>query len=103
MQFRTRFILAVLPISFITMMSWYGVLTFVNGFMIKKLGATNEQWTATTLWFTGGLIFWQFFATSLSARIGRRGAMAGAILSVGAGFGGLALAAGMADHAAAIR
>jgi MFS family permease len=65
-------LLATLPVSFAGIATWFGLYTFVNGYLIKGLGYSNEQWTETTLWFIGSMIVWQLLCTEIAARIGRR-------------------------------
>lgn len=75
-------ILATLPVSFAGIATWFGLYTFVNGYLVKGLGYTNEQWTEVTLWFIGTMIVWQLLCTEIAARIGRRHTVT---LSLGAG------------------
>ena len=65
-------LLATLPVSFAGIATWFGLYTFVNGYLVRGLGYTNEQWTETTLWFIGSMIAWQLLCTEIAARIGRR-------------------------------
>jgi predicted MFS family arabinose efflux permease len=53
-------------------MGWFGVFTFVNGYLVKELSCSNHDWTLATLWFTCGIALWQFVSAELSAKIGRR-------------------------------
>ena len=65
-------VVATLPVAFAGTVTWFGLYTFVNGYLVKGLGYSNEQWTEATLWFTGGMIVWQLLCTGIAARIGRR-------------------------------
>ncbi len=65
-------ILASLPGSLVLAIAWYGTYTFVNGYIVKGLGYSNETWTAASLWFSAGMIFWPIVCTEISAKIGRR-------------------------------
>ncbi len=81
---------SMIPVALITTLSWFGIFTFVNGYMIHGLGCTNEQWAATTVWLVGGMTLWQLVLTSISAAIGRRRTVALAMVSVGVGYLGIA-------------
>jgi MFS family permease len=63
------------PVAIITTICWFGVFTFVNGYIVKGLGHSNETWTAVSLWFTGSMVFWPVISTEISAKIGRRTTM----------------------------
>jgi len=65
-------LLAAFPISIVWTFSWFGVFTFVNAYVARDLGRSNEAWTQLTLCFMGGVVFWQILVTEISARIGRR-------------------------------
>ncbi len=67
-----RLILATLPVAFAGTATWFGLYTFVNGYLISGLGYSNEQWTEVTLWFTGTMIVWQLVCTEIASRLGRR-------------------------------
>jgi MFS family permease len=67
-----KLLLASLPVAFAGTATWFGLYTFVNGYLIKGLGYSNEQWTEVTLWFTGTMIVWQLLCTEIAARLGRR-------------------------------
>ncbi|HEY3341167.1 MAG TPA: MFS transporter [Anaerolineae bacterium] len=67
-----RLLLASLPVAFAGTATWFGLYTFVKGYLIKGLGYSNEQWTEVTLWFTGSMIVWQLLCTDIAARLGRR-------------------------------
>lgn len=60
------------PVAIVWTMSWFGVFTFVNTYVIKGLSYSNKDWTGVTLWFVGGMVFWQILCTEISARLGRR-------------------------------
>ncbi|MFA7515915.1 MAG: MFS transporter [Candidatus Ratteibacteria bacterium] len=53
-------------------MGWFGVFTFVNGYIVKELSCSNHDWTLATLWFTCGIALWQFVSAELATKIGRR-------------------------------
>ncbi len=63
---------ASLPVSFVGIATWFGLYTFVNGFLVNGLGYSNEQWTEVTLWFIGSMVAWQLVCTDIAARLGRR-------------------------------
>ena len=86
-----RLITMVCPLALVITMSWFGVFTFVNGYIVKTLGHTDEQWTRATLWFTGGVIFWQLICTEISARIGRRKTVTLALATAAIGYALLAV------------
>lgn len=67
-----RLLLASLPVAFAGTATWFGLYTFVNGYLIKGLGYSNEQWTEVTLWFTGSMIVWQLLCTEIAVHLGRR-------------------------------
>ncbi len=67
------------PVSIISTICWFGIFTFVNGYIVKGLGHSNETWTAVSLWFTGSMVFWPVICTELSAKIGRRMTMTGSM------------------------
>ncbi|MCL4505701.1 MAG: MFS transporter [Chloroflexi bacterium] len=86
----TTLLLATLPVSFAGIATWFGLYTFVNGYLVRGLGYTNEQWTETTLWFIGSMIAWQLLCTDIAARAGRRNTVtislvAGALFYIGMG------------------
>jgi Major Facilitator Superfamily len=62
---------ATAPVAVVTGLSWFGVFTFVNAYLVDGLGWSNAAWTKATLWITGGMLFWYPLCTELSARIGR--------------------------------
>jgi MFS family permease len=64
-------IAAMIPVHVVAAACWFGLYTFVNGYVARGLGHTDATWTAMTLAFTGGLIFWCIVCSSISARIGR--------------------------------
>jgi MFS family permease len=63
---------AAVPVAIAVTMSWYGMYTFVNAFVIRGLGRSNQEWTSATLWASGGMIFWYLASTEISSRLGRR-------------------------------
>jgi MFS family permease len=67
-------------------MSWFGTYTFVNAYVIRGLGRSNEEWTAATLWYSGGMIFWYLICTDVSARLGRRNTVTLGLASTAAGY-----------------
>ncbi|MHB9130349.1 MAG: MFS transporter [Armatimonadota bacterium] len=82
-------IITAIPVSLVGTMAWFGVFTFVNGYLVKQLGYSNADWTASTLWFVGGVIGWQVLCTEISARIGRRATVTLAMAMVALGYLGL--------------
>jgi len=79
---------AAIPALITSNIVWFGLYTFVNGYLVHELGKSNEQWTAATLFFTGGMVFVPGLAIELSSRIGRRRVVILGIL-FGAAFYGL--------------
>jgi len=65
--------LAAIPALITSNIVWFGLYTFVNGYLVRDLGKSNEQWTAATLFFTGGMVLMPGLIIELSSRIGRRG------------------------------
>lgn len=84
----TTLLSATLPVSFVGIATWFGLYTFVNGFLVQGLGYSNEQWTEVTLWFIGAMVAWQMACTDIAARLGRRNTVtlsliAGAVFYIG--------------------
>lgn len=90
MKILHRTILAALPVTLVTTMAWFGVFQFVNAYVTRGLGYSDEQWTATSLWLTGGMIFWQLICTEISSRIGRRRTVCAAHVTVAIAYVALA-------------
>lgn len=65
-------LIAAFPQSIAVQISWFGIYTFVNSYIVKGLGHSDEQWTAAALWLTGGMIVWPFICLEIASRIGRR-------------------------------
>lgn len=65
-------LLCAFPVATVWTMSWFGVFTFVNAYVIKGLHFSNKDWATVTLWFAGGMVFWQILCTEISSRLGRR-------------------------------
>ena len=68
----TWLIVVTLPLAVVTALSWFGVYTFVNAYLIRGLGWTNEDWTVATLFLTCGMFLWYPLCTEISSRLGRR-------------------------------
>jgi MFS family permease len=68
-------LLAAIPSVITTNLIWFGLYTFVNGYLIRDLHKSNEQWTAATLFFTGGMLAMPSVIIEISSRIGRRRAV----------------------------
>lgn len=72
-------------------LSWFGLYTFVNGYLTKALGFSNADWTASTLWFLAGMLVGQFLCTEVASVLGRRHTVIlGMLVSAGA-YGALAM------------
>ncbi|MFA5866178.1 MAG: MFS transporter [Phycisphaerae bacterium] len=65
-------VIASFPAAMVLVLSWFGIYTFVNGYIVQDLGCSNQTWTAVTLWFSGGMIFWSIFCPEISSVLGRR-------------------------------
>jgi predicted MFS family arabinose efflux permease len=63
---------ATFPVAIVTSFSWFGVFTFVNGYLVRELGWSNEQWTAATLWLSLSMFLWYPLYAEMSSHIGRR-------------------------------
>ncbi|HEY3288602.1 MAG TPA: MFS transporter [Anaerolineae bacterium] len=86
----TTLLTATLPVSFVGIATWFGLYTFVNGFLIQQLGYSNEQWTEVTLWFIGAMVIWQIACTDIAARLGRRHTVTLSLIAGAAFYIGLA-------------
>ena len=75
-------------------MATFGIYTFVNGYMVTGLGLSNEEWTASTLWFLTGMLAGQLLSTEVAHWLGRRYTVTGALLVAAAGYGALSLIGG---------
>ena len=84
-------IITGIPISLVTTIAWFGVFTFVNGYLVRDLHYSNSDWTACTLWFVGAMIGWQLVCTEISAKIGRRATITAAMALTALGYLGLAI------------
>jgi len=69
-------------------LSWFGIFTFVNGYLVNDLHYSNEEWTAVMLWYTGSMVVWPFFCSEFSSLLGRRRTVALALALAGVLFGG---------------
>lgn len=67
-----RLVAATIPVAIVAALSWFGVFTFVNAYLVRGLGWTNEQWTQAVLCLTIGMAFWYPVCTELASHIGRR-------------------------------
>ena len=74
-----RLILAAVPVAITWTLAWFGVFCFVNGYVRHVLGEGTAAWTGLTLWLIGGVVLWQASAAEISARIGRRRTLVGAM------------------------
>jgi len=81
-----RLIAALIPVAFVFVISWFGVYTFVNGYVIKELGGKDPDWTMIAMWLVGGIIVWQLVVNELAAWVGRRNTITFALAIVGASF-----------------
>lgn len=75
----TRLALASVPVGIAYTLSWFGIFTFVNNFLVSGLGYSNEAWTAIALWYTGSMMLWPFITNEISAWLGRRWTVCGGI------------------------
>ena len=83
-------IAATFPVAIVSALSWFGVFTFVNGYLIRELGGSNADWTVATLWMSGGMLFWYPAFTGISARIGRRRTVTLALIAATLAYVGIA-------------
>jgi MFS family permease len=74
-----RLVLSAIPMALTWTLAFFGVFCFVNGYVKRELGLGTEVWTQLTIWLIGGVVFWQAVAAEVSARIGRRRALVGAM------------------------
>jgi len=82
-QALVRITAASLPVTVVYALSWFGIFTFVNGYLVKELHYSDKEWTAFTLWYTGSMVVWPFFCSELSSRLGRRWAVLCALILAG--------------------
>ncbi len=75
-----RLVLVAIPMAVTWTLAWFGVFCFVNAYVKHVLLQDTAVWTRLTLWFIGGVVVWQATAAELSARIGRRRTLTGAML-----------------------
>ncbi len=75
----TRLILTAVPMAVTWTLAWFGVFCFVNAYVEKALGQDSVVWTRLTLWFIGGVVVWGATVAELSAKIGRRRTLIGAM------------------------
>ncbi len=68
---RRWLIAAMVPVNVVGVLSWFGVYTFVNAYVVRGLGHSDVTWTGLTLAYAAGLIFWLIMCSQLSARFGR--------------------------------
>lgn len=80
MSIFTRLILAAIPVAVTWTLAWFGVFCFVNAYVKQVLQQDTAVWTRLTLWFIGGVVVWQATAAELSARIGRKRTLFGAMM-----------------------
>jgi len=83
-----RIALASMPVAMAYTLSWFGVFTFVNGYLVNGLDFSNEEWTSVMLWYTGSMVVWPFFCSEFSSLLGRRLTVALALALAGVLFGG---------------
>jgi len=81
---------ATFPVAIVSAVSWFGVFTFVNGYLIGCLGWSNADWTVATLWLAGGMLFWYPVFTEVSSRIGRRATVKAGLAAVTLAYLGIA-------------
>jgi MFS family permease len=67
-----RLIWTGILVGLVNSFAWFGTFTFVNGYIVKELGFSNQQWTTVSLCFSGGIVFWSIFALEIATWIGRR-------------------------------
>ena len=78
---------ATFPVAIVTTLAWFGVFTFVNSYLVRDLGWSNQEWTAATLCMTAAMFFWYPLCTELSSRFGRRRTVLLTMLLVCAAYG----------------
>ena len=89
---RTFWLLAAtFPVAVVSSLSWFGVFTFVNGYLIRGLGCSNADWTVSMLCLSGGMLFWYPAFTEVSSRAGRRSAVMLGLACATLSFTGIAL------------
>lgn len=81
---------AAFPVAIVTSAAWFGVFTFVNGYVVRALGYSNADWTRVTLWLSGGMLLWYPVSTEISALIGRRCTVSLGLAGAGLAYVGLA-------------
>lgn len=64
---------ATLPVAVVAALSWFGVFTFVNAYLVQGRGWSNQDWTLAMLFMTGGMFVWYPVCTEITSLIGRRG------------------------------
>ncbi|MHB0935321.1 MAG: MFS transporter [Armatimonadota bacterium] len=67
-----RIVAASVPVTVLYALSWFGIFTFLNGYLVKELKYSDQEWTAVMLWYTGSMVVWPFVCSELSSWIGRR-------------------------------
>jgi len=86
-----RIATASIPVGVVYALSWFGIFTFVNGYLINGLHYTNRDWTAVTLWYTGSMVVWPFLCNEVSSWLGRRRTVICALLLAGVLFFGFSV------------
>ena len=83
-------IAATFPVAIVAALAWFGAFTFVNGYLVRGLGRSNADWTAATLWLSGGMLFWYPLFTEISSRLGRRRTVTAGLSAAAASYVALA-------------
>ncbi|MCX5660259.1 MAG: MFS transporter [Planctomycetota bacterium] len=78
-------------VGFVAAITWFGIYTLVNAYMVRGLGCSDAEWTSATLWLTGGMVVWQLLAAPMATKLGRVGAMTLALLVGGAAYAVIAV------------
>ena len=88
---RTQYMTMAVPVAFSATITWFGVFTMVNAYLVKGLKYTDEEWAGAVLWLTGGIVFWLLAIGAVASKLGRRGTLALALAMAGVGFGVIAM------------
>jgi MFS family permease len=83
---RSHYFAMILPVAFAATITWFGVFTMVNAYLVKGLGYTDEGWASAALWLQAGIVFWLLVVGEISSRIGRRATVALALVVAGIAF-----------------
>lgn len=74
------------PVAFTSAITWFGVFTLVNAYLVKGRHYSNEDGAGAMLWFNGGMIFWLLTAGDIAARLERRRTVTLSLVAAGLGY-----------------